>query len=67
MPDRARHAIDRDSASAISQYALRGFRRNPLFVCTVVGTIALGLGLNTALFTIFNNFVLRPLPRPRPL
>jgi hypothetical protein len=44
------------------RYALRGFRRNPLFVLTVVGTISLGLGLNTALFTLFDNFVLRPLP-----
>ena len=34
------------------QYALRGFRRSPLFVITVIGTIALGLGLNTALFTV---------------
>ena len=33
------------------KYALRGFGRSPLFVLTVVGTIALGLGLNTALFT----------------
>ncbi|MGD0297871.1 MAG: ABC transporter permease [Bryobacteraceae bacterium] len=44
------------------KYALRGFSRSPLFVLTVVGTIALGLGLNTALFTIFNNFVFRPFP-----
>ena len=44
------------------KYALRGFRRSPLFVLTVVGTISLGLGLNTALFTLFDNFVLRPLP-----
>jgi predicted permease len=44
------------------QYALRGFRRNPLFVLMVVGTISLGLGLNAALFTLFDNFVLRPLP-----
>ena len=36
------------------RYALRGFRRAPTFVFTVVATIALGLGLNTALFTIFN-------------
>jgi predicted permease len=43
------------------QYALRGFRRSPLFVLTVIGTIALGLGLNTALFTIFSTYVLRPL------
>src|SRR5580658_2330716 len=44
------------------RYALRGFRRSPLFVLTVVGTISIGLGLNTALFTLFNNYVLRPFP-----
>ncbi len=48
------------------KYALRGFGRSPLFVCTVVGTIALGLGLNAALFTIFDNFVLRPFPVREP-
>src|SRR5262249_47400589 len=43
------------------RYALRSFRRSPGFAFTVIGTIALGLGLNTALFTIFNAYVLRPL------
>jgi macrolide transport system ATP-binding/permease protein len=43
------------------RYALSGFRRTPGFVLTVVATIALGLGLNTALFTIFNAYVLQPL------
>lgn len=43
------------------RYALRGFRRTPLFALTVVATIALGLGINTAVFTIFNGYVLRPL------
>src|SRR5579872_2146915 len=42
-------------------YALRTFRRSPGFALTVIGTIALGIGLNTALFTIFNAYVLRPL------
>lgn len=42
------------------RYALRGFRRSPSFVLTVSGTIALGLGLNLALFTLFNAYVLRP-------
>lgn len=41
------------------RYALRGFRRAPTFTATVVGTIALGLGLNTAVFTIFNAYVLK--------
>ena len=43
------------------RYALSGFRRTPGFVLTVVATIAIGLGLNTALFTIFNAYVLQPL------
>ena len=40
---------------------LRGLRRSPAFVLTVVLTIALGLGLNTSAFTVFNAYVLRPL------
>src|SRR5260370_487884 len=43
------------------RYAIRGFRRSPTFVLTVVATIALGLGLNTALFTIFNASYFKPL------
>jgi predicted permease len=43
------------------RYALRGFRHAPGFTFTVVATIALGLGLNTAAFTTFSAYVLRPL------
>ena len=43
------------------RYAIRGFARTPGFAVTVVATIALGLGLNTAVFTLFNAYVLRPL------
>jgi predicted permease len=53
-----------DSIETVLQdirYALRSFARNPGFVFTVSGTIALGLGLNLALFTMFNAYVLRPL------
>ena len=42
-------------------YAIRGFRRSPTFVLTVVATLALGLGLNTTLFTIFNAYFFRTL------
>src|SRR5262249_42632660 len=42
------------------RYAIRGFRRAPLFALSVIVTIALGLGLNTAIFTIFSAYVLRP-------
>ncbi|MBX3145289.1 MAG: ABC transporter permease [Gemmatimonadales bacterium] len=43
-------------------FALRSFRREPALVATVVLTIGLGVGLNTAFFTIFNAYVLRPFP-----
>ena len=43
------------------RYALRGLRRTPTFALTVIATIGLGLGVNTALFTIFNTYVLKPL------
>lgn len=43
------------------RYALRSFRRNPGFVFAVSGTIALGLGVNLALFTLFSAYILRPL------
>jgi hypothetical protein len=43
------------------RYALRYFQRRPGFALAVITTIALGLGLNTALFTIFNAYVLRPI------
>jgi predicted permease len=43
------------------RYALRSFWRSPGFVLTVAGTIALGLGLNLALFTLFNAYILRPI------
>ncbi len=50
-----------ESCAADMRYALRSFRRAPSFVLTMISTIALGLGLNTAVFTIFNAYVLRPL------
>jgi predicted permease len=43
------------------RYAIRGFRRTPLFALTVVATIGLGLGFNTTFFTVFNAYALRPL------
>lgn len=42
------------------RYAWRGLLHSPVFALTVVSTIALGLGVNTALFTVFNAYYLRP-------
>src|SRR5262249_40564211 len=40
--------------------AARTLRRSPTFAATVIATIAIGLGLNTAVFTIFNAYILTP-------
>jgi len=48
------------------RYALRGMRRNPMFATTVIAIIAIGLGVNAAIFTIFDAYVLRPLPIRNP-
>jgi predicted permease len=42
------------------RYALLTLRGAPAFAITVVLTLGIGLGLNTALFTLFNAYVLRP-------
>jgi predicted permease len=43
-----------------TRYAWRAFRRAPVFSFTVIGTIALALGLNTTAFTVFEAYALRP-------
>jgi predicted permease len=48
------------------RYALRMLRRTPLVSCVAILSIALGVGANTAIFTLLDQVMLRTLPVPSP-
>src|SRR5438477_3664541 len=48
------------------RYAIRSLQSRPAFTLTVIATLALGIGANTAIFTLVDALVLRPLPVSHP-
>ena len=54
-----------ESLARDARFALRGFRRSPVFATTAVLTIALGIGSSTAVFSLVDRILFRPLPYPQ--
>jgi hypothetical protein len=55
-----------DTIRSDVRYALRWLRRSPGFTLVAVASLAIGIGFNTAIFTLVDALLFRPLPVDRP-
>jgi predicted permease len=62
----SRRRTDMTAALSDLRYAVRGLRRSPLFAIVAILSLGLGIGANTAIFTLIDQILLRNLPVAAP-